>query len=188
MPLRKRPIDRFNLISTQDEAFDSLSEDVVNAYAESNRDWDVIAPHVEKMNPKPIIFSCDPLKPAYDANALTGAVADLKAISAAHVKGMENAPEELRPVLIRDGERTFLDVAYVDSLPLAWVIDVAGAIVSRGVGDTTPFSLPDGFWRRRTRRLVMRHAAQIGQAVHSTTIASGDSGNNAPRPTASNPE
>ena len=188
MPLKKRPIDRFNLISTQDEAFDSLSEDVVKAYADSNRDWDVISPHIAKMTPKPVVFSCDPLRPAYDSIAMTGTISDLKTIFAAHVKGMENAPEELRPVLIRDGERTFLDASYVDVLPLAWVIDIAGAIIGRGVGDTTPFSLPVGFWQRRTRRLVMRHAAQIGQAVSSITTASGDSGNSAEKPTASNPE
>lgn len=186
MSLKRRPIDRFKLICFKDEALDSLPEDVIKAYADSGRDWEVIAPHVDGLDPKPQIFVCDPLKPQYDSQAVTGAVDDFKVIFGGHVKDIINADESVKPQLTKSGDRTYLELDYVNTIPLDWIIDVAGAIINRGFGDTTPFSLPVGYWQRRTRRLVLRRAATIGRAVHSTTIASADNGNPSPNPSTSN--
>lgn len=175
MSLKRRPIDPVRILSMRDSDFwDCIGDEQIRAYSDGGRDWSSIAESVAKSQYKPLIFTVYPLRASYDERALTGAVSDLKAIFAAHVSAIDNTPEDLRPVLISKpgSDRAFLDPEYVDALPLAWVLDIAGYIVATGLGDTSPFSLPGTYWQERTRRLVARHAATASRNAHTTETVS----------------
>lgn len=178
MPLKKRPIDRFRVVCMQDSALDGVDDSVIRAYAESGRAWELLEPHLAGLTVRPTVFICEPLRAAYDAAAVAGDVDSFRAVFAAHVVDIQG-DEDARPVFHKDGEKTYLDMEYVCTLPIPWVVDVARAIIERGMGDVSPFSLPDSFWLRRRRRLFRFHAGTVAAAVSSISTASGDSGSNA---------
>jgi hypothetical protein len=171
MSLRRRPIDAFKLISIHDDAVDGLPDKAMKEYEAAERDFATIAPHIEKLEDKPVVFTCDPLRPAYDSIGLTGNVADLKAVFCAHVRAMDNVGEGNAIKLIDKGDRLYVDQGYCDSLPLAMVIDIASEIIRRGIGDTSPFSLPVSFWRTRAARSVRRHAIDLSTIAPTTETA-----------------
>lgn len=177
MSLKRRPVDPFKIVSIHDDALDALPDRVVKEYAEGGREMAVLTPHLEKMKELPAVFQCEPLRAAYDAMALTNDVTDLRAIFAAHVRGIENAGQGNEPKFVDKGDCVYMDMAFVESLPPAIVIDVASEIVRRGMADTNPFTLPDTYWRARTRRNVRRLASEALMSVHTTETAKSPEGN-----------
>jgi hypothetical protein len=179
MPLKRRPVDRFRIISTQDEALDAVEDSIVRTYFQEGRDWEYIAPHIKGLDPPPTIFVCEPLKPAYDSAATSGETEAMRQIFAAHCKEILNAPDDMKPVYKRDGDTTYLDNDFVSMIPPNWFLDVARIIIERGMADVTPFSLPVGFWLRRSRRAASRLVGPIGRAASSIATASDDSSKSA---------
>jgi len=173
MSLKRRPTDPFKTVFIHDDALDVLPDKLLRDWADSDRDFDVIEAAVKAMEPKPTVFVCDPLKPMYDALAVTGLVSDIKAIFAAHVRDIQGLDDEdLRPVFEVKGDRKYLSMEYVDKLPLSVISDIGGAIIGKGMGNVSPFTLPAGLWQARARRHVKRHAVKVSTPVPSAEIAS----------------
>jgi hypothetical protein len=177
--LRRRPIDRFRIVSILDDALDAVPDKVMKEYTEGGRDWKIIEPHIVALNAKPLeeraqVYHCDPLRPAYDGISLSQSVGDFKSIFAAHVKHIDNLPEDMPIRMTRRDENSYLELEYVDQFPLAVVIDIAAAIVRSGQGDTSPFSPPDGFWAARARRFA-RHRVAMAAKAASIETATADS-------------
>ncbi len=172
MSLKRRPTDPFKLVFVHDEALDALPDKLLREWADSDRDFDVIEEAVKGLKQKPTIFVCDPLRPMYDSLAVTGLVSDIKAIFAAHVREIIGIDEELRPVFEVKDDRRYLSAEYVDKIPLSVISDIGGAIIGKGMGNVSPFTLPDGLWRARARRHVKRHAQKGLTTAPSTEIVS----------------
>lgn len=175
MPLYKRPTDRMRLVCVHDEALDELPDTVIREYLESNRDWKKIEPHLRDLNTQPTVFTCEPLKPAYDGVGLGGAIDDFKRVFATHVVNIENIDPEMAPRYISLDKVHVLESAWVDSIPISWVLDIAGAVIKVGSGDTSPFSLPDGYWLRRHSRKTRRHVIEgIARMAETATPENGN--------------
>jgi hypothetical protein len=151
---------------------DGIPEKVIREYVENDRDFAILEPFIATLKDKPVVFTCDPLRPAFDGLAVTGNISDMKSIFAAHVTDMANVDLNMMPKFYQKEDRKYVDAAYLDTIPPFWIIEVANVIAHVGMAMTDPFTVPDGYWRQRANREVKAHAKSLSTLAPTIGTAS----------------
>ena len=168
--LKRKLLDSLGVVSLQDSALDSIDEKAINEY-QLSRDLTVL--ELDKLEEKPTVFWCSPLKRAYADTAFAGGVSSLFRIFCSHVHRIDNLDCDLKWEDKGDDRRLMVDDHNWEHLGSEVIVEVAKVVIeaSSRDGEHVPFSQPVTSLGERRIRSRWLHALKEERIARSEKIA-----------------
>ena len=168
--LKRKLIDSLKVVSMMDSALDDIPERTLNEY-QLSRDLDIL--ELDKLQDKPTIFHCLPLKRNYSDTAQQGSMSALFRIFCNHVSRIDNFEGSLHWDTRGDEQKLMVDDDNWNTIGAEVIAEVAKVIIEASCrdGDHVPFSQPDTSSGERRIRSRWLHALKEESAARMEKTA-----------------